>query len=599
MSPTSIERDTANSSNGAMLIAALLKTRHVRYGLIALWGVGLAATTGLKVATVWFVATTLAATVRTWAETRIAARADKRLGWGFTTMALVTGAFWAGAPLLAWFSHHPFGHSLAMTMLACGYFLVFTQFRNQFMQALTVSSPYTAATLVIAIQSFGTPFFWPFMAAMPFLWSVLAVHVMLSALMQDELKAAGVAQAKLIEELAQTRDHAEAANAAKSAFLATMSHEIRTPLNGVLGMAQAMARDPLPKIQRQRLDVISSAGETLLVLLNDILDLSRIEAGRLELEDGHVVIGELATGLKAAFEVQAAEKDLYLDVQVAPDALKTWRGDPTRVRQILFNLMANAVKFTEFGHVVLTIAYREGELIMEVRDSGPGIPAERLGQLFNKFVQADASTTRKFGGSGLGLSICRDLADLMGGSIHAESKVGKGSRFIVRLPLREASVEESQAQGAGEDENSPLNDGATVRILAAEDNATNRLVLTTLLAQLGLEVDVVCDGNEAVEAFEAQDWDVILMDVHMPNLDGLGATRRIREIEASQGRRRTPIIALTANAMAHHRAEYRECGMDAMVAKPVKLTELIAGIEGVLTAEATLAADAQAASDAA
>jgi two-component system, sensor histidine kinase len=593
MSPTSIERETANSSNGAMLIAALLKTRHVRYGLIALWAIGLSATTGFKVAALWFAATTLAATVRTWAESRVAARTDKRLGWGFTTMALATGAFWAAAPLLAWFSGNPFGHSLAMMMLACGYFLVFTQFRNQFVQALTVSSPYTAATLVIAIMSVGTEFFWPFMASMPFLWSVLAVHVMLSALMQDELRAAGKAQEQLIEELAQTRDHAEAANAAKSAFLATMSHEIRTPLNGVLGMAQAMARDPLPKVQRQRLDVISSAGETLLVLLNDILDLSRIEAGRLELEDGHVVIGELATGLKAAFEVQAAEKDLYLGVQVSPDALKTWRGDPTRVRQILFNLMANAVKFTDAGHVILTIGHIDGELIMEVRDSGPGIPEDRLGLLFNKFVQADASTTRKFGGSGLGLSICRDLADLMGGAIHAESKVGKGSRFIVRLPLQEAAVEESQAQ-SGQDEASPLSDGASLRILAAEDNATNRLVLTTLLSQLGLEVDVVCDGNEAVEAFETQDWDVILMDVHMPNLDGLGATRRIREIEAARGSKRTPIIALTANAMAHHRAEYRECGMDAMVAKPVKLAELITGIEGVLTAEATLAADARA-----
>jgi two-component system, sensor histidine kinase len=184
----------------------------------------------------------------------------------------------------------------------------------------------------------------------------------------------------------------------------------------------------------------------------------------------------------------------------------------------------------------------------------------------------------------------------MGGSIQAESRLGKGSRFIVRLPLQEAVVEESRPHEEEEPEASSLSEGATLRILAAEDNATNRLVLSTLLAQLGLDVDVVCDGNEAVEAFEAQDWDLILMDVHMPNLDGLGATRRIREIEAATGRKRTPIIALTANAMAHHQAEYRECGMDCMVAKPVKLTELVAGIEAVLaTTEETDSAASEAA----
>jgi CheY-like chemotaxis protein len=408
----------------------------------------------------------------------------------------------------------------------------------------------------------------------------MAVHMLLSTVMSGELKEANADQERLIAELAAMRDEAEAANAAKSAFLATMSHEIRTPLNGVLGMAQAMSRDQLPKTQRQRLDVISAAGETLLILLNDILDLSRIEAGRLELEDGVVDLEEMANALKAAFDVQAADKDLYLGILVTPEAQGKWRGDPTRIRQILFNLIGNAIKFTASGYVYLAIGCSDGQLVMEVRDTGPGIAQDRLGQLFNKFVQEDASTTRRFGGSGLGLSICRELAELMGGTIVAESELGKGSRFILRLPLIAANAQAIEAANAPDEVG--LTDAGSLRILAAEDNPTNRLVLSTLLSQVGADVDVVCDGKEAVEAFEAGDWDLILMDVHMPNMDGMAATKAIRQIEGLRGGRRTPIIALTANAMAHHKAEYIECGMDTMVAKPVKLTELIIAMETVM-----------------
>jgi signal transduction histidine kinase/ActR/RegA family two-component response regulator len=566
---------------GGVLIGTLLKTRNVRYGLISLWAVGLGVTVGWTLAASWYAATLAAGILRSWCEAWLAKRSNRTLGWEFTLVAVVTGAFWAGAPLMAWFSGKPFGEGLAMTMLASGYFLVFTQLRYAPTQALATSSPYTVVAAVIAARAWGTPQFWPFVATLPFLWAVMAVHMLLSNMMQSELKDSSADQERLIAELAKMRDEAEAANAAKSAFLATMSHEIRTPLNGVLGMAQAMSRDQLPKLQRQRLDVISAAGETLLILLNDILDLSRIEAGRLELEDGVVDLEEMARALGAAFEVQAADKDLYLGIQVADEAKGLWSGDPTRIRQILFNLIGNAIKFTASGYVFLTIGRTDETLVMEVRDSGPGIAKDRLGQLFNKFVQEDASTTRRFGGSGLGLSICRDLSELMGGTITAESQLGKGSRFIVRLPLSRAAADDRKPTAAEDD---VLPDAASLRILAAEDNATNRLVLSTLLAQIGADVDVVCDGKEAVEAFESGVWDIILMDVHMPNMDGLAATQAIRQIEGLRGGMRTPIIALTANAMAHHRAEYAKAGMDAMVAKPVKLTELISAIQDVLAA---------------
>ena len=382
--------------------------------------------------------------------------------------------------------------------------------------------------------------------------------------------------------LERARDDANAANAAKSAFLATMSHEIRTPLNGVLGMAQAMARDELPQIQRERLAVIRQAGETLLALLNDLLDLSRIEAGRLELEDSTVDVEHMVEGAHATFTTLATEKDVSLAVTVAPEARGVWSGDPTRVRQIVYNLVSNAVKFTDRGEVRVHVSVEASHLLFRVTDTGPGIAPERLGALFQKFVQADTSTTRRFGGSGLGLAICRELATLMGGEIEAASVLGQGSVFTVRLPLTRLG----DADGLPVREDAfaapPLRDGSALRILAAEDNPMNQLVLRTLLAQVGVEVTCVDNGELAVAAAATGDWDAILMDVQMPVMDGPTATRLIREWERNGNRRRTPIIALTANAMAHHAAEYTAAGMDVLVPKPLELERLLIAIQTVL-----------------
>ncbi|HEX5377972.1 MAG TPA: ATP-binding protein, partial [Phenylobacterium sp.] len=382
--------------------------------------------------------------------------------------------------------------------------------------------------------------------------------------------------------LKRARDAADAASEAKSQFLATMSHEIRTPLNGVLGMAQAMARDELSDIQRERLSVVRQSGETLLALLNDLLDLSRIEAGRLDLEDGILDLDHMIEGVRATFTTLATEKDLSLSLDIAPEARGRWRGDPTRVRQILYNLVSNAVKFTARGAVSVQVRRAADLLEFEVSDTGPGIPADRLGHLFQKFVQADASTTRRYGGSGLGLSICRQLCELMGGGIEVRSAEGAGSVFTVRLPLERRPADDPAWVREDRLAAPEVRDASGLRILAAEDNPMNRLVLKTLLAQVGLEVECVNNGREAVDAWAQGGWDAILMDVQMPVMDGPAATREIRDREAASGLARTPIIALTANAMAHHQTEYLAAGMDLLVPKPLELERLLMAIQAVL-----------------
>jgi signal transduction histidine kinase len=408
--------------------------------------------------------------------------------------------------------------------------------------------------------------------------AIFAIYAGLSAY-RDAIAARALNAANA--ELERARQAAESANAAKSAFLATMSHEIRTPLNGVLGMAQVMERESLPKRQRERLSVIQRSGETLLVLLNDLLDLSRIESGRLELEEGELDIEDIAAGARDTFQALADDKAVELELTVEPAARGRWRGDPTRVRQILHNLVSNAVKFTADGVVAIHVGHDGEALVMAVTDSGPGIPPERQAAMFDRFTQADTSTTRRFGGSGLGLAICRELAEMLGGSITLESAEGQGSTFTVRLPLARAAP----ARPAAVRERKPAarrRRGRT-RILAAEDNPTNRLVLETMLDDLGVELVVVEDGAAALDAYREEAWDLVLMDIQMPLMDGPAAARAIRGYEASERRPRTPILALTANVMAHQAEDYRAAGMDGVVAKPLQRGQLVAVIEAALS----------------
>lgn len=418
-------------------------------------------------------------------------------------------------------------------------------------------------------------------------------------------------------DLDRARVQAENANRSKSEFLANMSHEIRTPMNAILGMAEMIGDPKTPardQEQQKYLSILRGAGETLMALIDDILDLSRIEAGRIELNFAPVDVREIARGVVDMFRATARDKGLELKLDIAQDTPIAVRSDGARLRQILVNLVGNAIKFTERGHVRLAIDANGDRVLYEVSDTGPGIAPDQQVLIFEAFVQADSSSTRRFGGTGLGLAISRQLTELLGGRLALQSDAETGSRFFFALPLAGPGAERASVEQSGRSDAARANSAdrdvtvatpeparseavspdlalpaatSGLRILVVEDNSDNRALIEAFLKGTGWRLDFAVNGAEGVESFRSGAYDLVLMDVQMPVLDGYEATRRIRALESAreegqqqQGRDnpRVPIIALTAHAMKEAVTESLAAGCDGHLSKPVRKSDLLAAI---------------------
>ena len=424
-----------------------------------------------------------------------------------------------------------------------------------------------SAVIPHSLYFLGMPIAWAIMDGRPqemliALGGVLYMMHLIVAVRQSSMttKALQAANAEARVE----REKAEVASAAKSDFLAVISHEIRTPMNAVISAANLLRRTRLDREQREHVSMLLDAGDVLVGLLNDVLDLSKIEAGKMQLESSVMDLREKLGSLGRLWEPKAAANGVRLRIEIDPEVPDCVRTDPLRLQQVLFNLLSNAVKFTDDGSITVSVDWRSADsrLVIAVADTGVGIPADRLARIFNSFEQADAGTTRKYGGTGLGLAISRKLAEIMGGGLTAESVEGEGSTFVLSLPM------EPVAKPAAEARRKPAQQAGLSGkvILAADDHAVNRRILSLLLEPHGCEIVLVENGAEAVEAAKTQRFDAILMDMQMPVMDGLEASAEIR---ASGMNRGTPLIALTANAMDVHRAAWDATGVHAFLTKPI------------------------------
>jgi signal transduction histidine kinase/ActR/RegA family two-component response regulator len=560
--------------NAQMLITAILNTQSARYLFILIWGATLAPLIGLSAAVFWWLATTALALLRTGFEIWLARKKPKSLSI-LPVIAMLANTGWAVAPWLAWTSGHAFSRQIALLLLASGYQLAFTQLASRPKAAAIVTAPYGVTALCIGATLWGTAEFTGFLAGAALLCAQVSFTVAFGAAADKSLDESLGRQGRLIADLELARDQADAANRAKSAFLGSISHELRTPLNGVLGAAQLLSRTPLTPHQQEFASIIGDSSRALSRLINDILDMTRVQADGLEIEATDVDLDALIERVAEPWYAQAAARGLNLSAEIDTDVPALVLADPARMTQVLNSLLSNAVKFTSGGEIRLCVqATRrndDADLSIAVHDTGAGISLDDQPRLFESFAQLDTSATRSLGGAGLGLSLSRRLAQAMGGDLTVTSELGAGSVFNLTVPVKvlrwsrpEREVHASVAAKG-------------LKLLVVEDHPVNRKILETALTAFGHVVVTAEDGSIAVELCRQQAFDVILTDVNMPIMDGLTATRVIREQPGPN--QDAPVIILSASAQPKDHMAGFEAGADAYFNKPIDLSELATMIE--------------------
>ena len=553
-------RELLDDGREGATLAMSRRSRTARLVVAALAAALLLAEFGWRTALVWVLVNIVLEGWIAYLELRLKPRGEDR--WSLLTRFGTPTTFsiaWSAMAGYCWIHGSP---AMKFTALIILFGLIVEAIRYGAISRATmlvIAPPPFISLLAAAIIASGKPS-----------WQWIVITVTVGGLLFYMLDAArqlrGANQA-----LEQAQDAALEASEAKSAFLAMMSHELRTPMNGVLGLAHALRGARLEGRHARYLEMIETSGQGLMTILNDILDLSKIEAGKLELDVAPFDLRDLVDQVGVMWSETAREKGLGLSLEIDP-ATPAWvLGDVARVRQILLNLISNALKFTDRGGVAVRVAPAASGVALSVVDTGVGMTTEQRARLFTPFVQGDRSIARRFGGTGLGLTICRHLADLMGGEVAVESTPGEGSTFTVTLPLS-AATDPNQS----EPEESESLDFTGVRVLVVDDNAVNQMVARAILEAAGVSVLTADDGCAALERLSTEPFDLVLMDVHMPVMDGIEAVRRIRAGEA--GRADMPIVALTADAMVGDAERLLTQGFDDAHPKPIRPAELLMAV---------------------
>jgi signal transduction histidine kinase/CheY-like chemotaxis protein len=558
------------------VLSTIISTQNARYFFITSWAAALAPLIGVTPATLWWAAAMTMGALRGRFEHFVSNR-HMRGARLLPLVAMSSSVPWAIAPWLAWTSHTVFGQVVAVLMMASGYQLAFVQLGHRPKSAIFVTTPYTVVALAIGATLWGRPALVEYAIALPLLYGQLAFTVVYVKATQSRIDAGVAQQAALIKDLEQARDLADAASKAKSAFLGVVSHELRTPMNGVLGAAQLLQQTRLDASQTEFVSMIRDSGGVLLTLLNDILDVIKIEGGRMTIEPTEVDLAALIDNLEPIWSACAAEKQIDYVCEIDPQIPALVLADPTRVSQILHNLLSNAIKFTQAGEVRLSVSATargddRAELAIAVHDTGVGISPADTARLFQPFTQLDTRVAREFQGAGLGLSISKQLAQAMGGEIEVRSALGEGSVFTLRLTV------DVVAWSLGEAVVEAASDAPQSRtILVVEDHPTNRKILEISLGALGHSVFTAENGSLAVALCDLQTFDLVLMDINMPVMDGLTATRAIRS--SSGPNTQVPIVIVSASARPEDETAGRDAGADGHVSKPLDLQKMAMVVE--------------------